>query len=457
MFQEQINQVVNEISNLQDMQPADLKLLTERYPYCQITQVLLAKKLHSINNPSFEKQLQKTSAIIFDRNVLFEIIENTPLLATAVAGFDHEEEIKPEINQIRHEEIKHDELIPVVEELKEGEIIEPQKEIPVMIHEQISEEVFDQIISDHENEMPENKIEELVQEETKIENIISDQQDIIHQENDLEFEEPAKEEEIQLKEDIIFEEPIKEEEIQLQEKIISEESVLELTELLQSEEPIKEEEIQLQEKIISEEPIMELSELVQSEETIKDEEQIEKAAEKIESDEPLFEMPGYNIERELGTLDEKDEIRIEIQKPVHREEIIEEPIHPAIPIETQRHSFANWFQTIGMQNHAKVVELKAEQMPVRQTVNVKEEEPAQKINEPVKTIQSDVVTEQIAGELAKKSLQFDDRLASETYARILYMQGKYAKAIEMYEKLSLLKPAKSDYFAALIEQIKKRK
>ena len=67
-----------------------------------------------------------------------------------------------------------------------------------------------------------------------------------------------------------------------------------------------------------------------------------------------------------------------------------------------------------------------------------------------------VMDEIFAGELARKSLQADDQLVTETYARILTMQGKYQKAVDMYMKLSLLKPQKSDYFAALIDQIKKR-
>ncbi|MBK7443361.1 MAG: hypothetical protein IPI65_18215 [Bacteroidetes bacterium] len=70
--------------------------------------------------------------------------------------------------------------------------------------------------------------------------------------------------------------------------------------------------------------------------------------------------------------------------------------------------------------------------------------------------QEKVIDEIVAGELARKSLQADEHLVTETYARILTMQGKYHKAVDMYMKLSLLKPQKSDYFAALIDQIKKR-
>ncbi|RXK52221.1 hypothetical protein [Aquirufa rosea] len=43
---------------------------------------------------------------------------------------------------------------------------------------------------------------------------------------------------------------------------------------------------------------------------------------------------------------------------------------------------------------------------------------------------------------------------SETFAKILESQEKYERAIEMYEKLSLIKPEKSVYFAARISELK---
>ncbi|MHA8060801.1 hypothetical protein PQG22_05945 [Aquirufa beregesia] len=43
---------------------------------------------------------------------------------------------------------------------------------------------------------------------------------------------------------------------------------------------------------------------------------------------------------------------------------------------------------------------------------------------------------------------------SETFAKILERQEKYERAIEMYEKLSLIKPEKSLYFATRISELK---
>ena len=59
-----------------------------------------------------------------------------------------------------------------------------------------------------------------------------------------------------------------------------------------------------------------------------------------------------------------------------------------------------------------------------------------------------------AKEVARQSVQDPTNLASETLAKLLIRQGQYRKAIKIYQRLSLLYPEKSRYFAATIEELK---
>ena len=117
-------------------------------------------------------------------------------------------------------------------------------------------------------------------------------------------------------------------------------------------------------------------------------------------------------------------------EPLHRSDYfasvgikLSEEIKPGDKLGKQLKSFTDWLKTM-----KKIHE---EQLPQQ--------------NE-----QSDILIQK----MAEKS-NTEGEVLTETMAEVLLQQGKYAKATEVYQKLSLLNPAKSIYFAAKIEQIKK--
>ncbi len=117
-------------------------------------------------------------------------------------------------------------------------------------------------------------------------------------------------------------------------------------------------------------------------------------------------------------------------EPLHRSDYfasvgikLSEEIKPGDKLGKQLKSFTDWLKTM-----KKVHE---EQLPQQ--------------NE-----QSDIIIQK----MAEKS-NTEGEVLTETMADVLLQQGKVAKAIELYQKLSLLNPAKSIYFAAKIDQIKK--
>lgn len=57
--------------------------------------------------------------------------------------------------------------------------------------------------------------------------------------------------------------------------------------------------------------------------------------------------------------------------------------------------------------------------------------------------------------MAVNSITAPEDLHNESMAEVYVRQGKYSKAIEIYQKLSLLQPEKNIYFASKIEKLKK--
>lgn len=109
-------------------------------------------------------------------------------------------------------------------------------------------------------------------------------------------------------------------------------------------------------------------------------------------------------------------------------------------------SFAEWLKHISSKNQ-KAKEEEAEQKALK--AMWQQQKLAAAIEE-----ESEEIPEQVF-EMAVNSISRQDELVSESLADVYAKQGKKEKAIDMYQKLSLLNPEKNAYFAAKIEKLQK--
>lgn len=408
MFQEEYNSIVKDPAQIMDISLADIKGIVERYPYCQTAEVIYAKKLRELNSPLFDQQLKKAAVAVYDRNVLFQYIESQ---VTQEPVFDKYEATERKETPVIEAHTTQTQEMEVEDVVVENKIME----------EPLAEVVEQNLVTEMKpiNDINEPTEPELIDEEVIIPEIMEELPvKVVQEEIEQEIEVAA----IENVEEIAAE-------IEIPSEI--EELALENVEMEQIET-----ETEL-ETVVDDDDRM-LSELLAASDDI------ETSAEDdiYDDDRPLFELPPYDIERELGTLAEEDKFELFIRKQVPEEE----------EVEVFQDSFMGWLERLGSPSKGVLVEMKVSNLPIKKYLQASPI--AGKTNEDAR--QEKVIDEIIAGELARKSIQMSDQLVTETYARILVMQGKYQKAVEMYTKLSLLKPQKSDYFAALIDQIKKR-
>ncbi len=107
-------------------------------------------------------------------------------------------------------------------------------------------------------------------------------------------------------------------------------------------------------------------------------------------------------------------------------------------------SFTDWLKTIENKEIIHKKNNSAIELMINQLENIEFTEPSQK----AKFFSP--------SEMAKKSVQENDELITETLAHIFYLQGNYSKALNAYKKLSLKYPEKKSYFATQIKIIKEK-
>jgi len=129
------------------------------------------------------------------------------------------------------------------------------------------------------------------------------------------------------------------------------------------------------------------------------------------------------------------------------------PLPPAIHFSEEKDSFLGWLNKLN-----KSPEKNELRQPLNGTKIEKEEvdnlvdrfiQTAPRISKPSKAEFFSPIL------MAKKSVEDNDMIVSETLARIYIDQGNIEKAIHIFRKLSLLYPDKNTYFAALILKLEK--
>jgi tetratricopeptide (TPR) repeat protein len=384
-----------EISRVEDIE--DLKLFSDKYPYCQLFPILYLKALAQHNDIRFEEELTKYAYCISDRSQLYALIHTENAIGNT-QNLTFTEEIvsinKEPIQHISTETIQTiEEPLPEVENIDEVEAdIETPIEVPVEIP--------------IDNQEIEPSISPIVLEEE------DDEEDF-----DAEF--------ISL--NIRGNEELQQEDIQV--PIVE----VEPSHLESSDSDDLEIEQSAFETVIEEEPVSEV------------EEQEDPVIEKFERE--IFSeaiSANYNLDHlapiETTIIDEEIEVEIFV---------------PTVNSVSGKKSFSSWLRSNENDEQPK---FDAEKDRINAIVDqfIKEEP---KISRPSKEIIIEEKPKKeffSPTKKAKESLDIHSMPVSETLAKIFALQGNYPKAIFAYEQLILINPEKKIFFASRIEELKKK-
>ena len=466
----------------------ELKSLVLQYPYCQNLRYLLLKKSVLEKHSELEQNLQLAATYSSDRNFLYQQIKDGESYESEADSFFLKEEYI-ELKELGSEPVvEKQESIPspaqaiIPEETFLPESETPETELSIQNSPEIPEveeapeipaENVPEIIEEENNAPESTTIEEPEVlsnpelEHVQEQKIIAEPESQISANSDEFLDEIEEDEFDDITPDIadLYEDQLADLEIVSLEETV-EEPLFEKEDL-----PEEPEEEDTEDGAISIEDLIMLDSLTPMErlEISKSKEKTKKV--KVKKEEPKKENKTYEEDKkelDFGAMDAliektKKDVPIEITNKDF-EDVTKEPK----PKPTPKSTFGSWLKQIQAEDtkpKEETIDLaESKQNKSKKKRKVKKKttaKPAKAIKQKEKKSKKRQASEPFddqkakkAKTVAEKSLKENTEIATETLAFLLVKQEKYKNAIKMYEKLSLIFPEKSSYFA---EQIKKTK
>ncbi|OFX21749.1 MAG: hypothetical protein A2033_04430 [Bacteroidetes bacterium GWA2_31_9] len=476
----------------------DLSELLVDYPYFQAAQMLYSKNLHNINHVKYDAQLKLTSAYIYNRKRLFQLINLKPKV-NVESNIDYksnevvtENSINEEVLIDKNSEIiDFDENILIVENIVLNDKTKEFENEAVDINENVVEDdIHEKIVSEHISTNEESKINtenvQQIDEDFKIadENLVVESLVINEIIENKEEKQSALAENIELKTETTTQNSsnIADEILNRvanlkhglddnkQEKTESiADIILRKSALAKNKKELENKELELKnEEIISKYESLAIdgkNEIVITE-TLDIEKIIENKPEEIDqyrniADNLIVEAEieqsiNNNVpeiqKQEIITESIVDELidNAEIISEEKIEEVETEVIFAETNIKNENLAFNDWFNVL-KGSPVKSQEVKK----VENSIKLPESELIEKFikDEPrITPIKNSNIDFNV--DISKSVVSESDSFITETLAKIYIKQGYYYKALNIYQKLSLKYSENNTYFAKKIEEVK---
>ena len=461
MIKEKINKAIQDPGDIHNLTKDELIALINKYPFCASLHLISTKLLFNENSPDYQSQLAHTAAYANDRKALFRLIYDTEAVkdsATTVITnepVESDSELVASLLNTNTETDISEKFILAQTESTSQDMAEPEKEEHTAL-EELEAIHNQQIIDDINNEL--NRLSETGSGELDI------NRDVVELENENEFVDEHVDPEMESNRQIINQVDViqfKEEKTEI-ETPHSADSLDKVDDITTNLSNITSENI---DDIIANLEHVPASADSTTQHNTKD------------SIEPIIIHP---LGTEPGSLADSvkksftdwlktygTNVSTLVTKPASRviqisEEAISEvePINTVTPSKEAYPKIQEDTDDLGVLDHQyqheqALVYFKETEEDLNRII----EQEIKQIDEFVQNQPAipdhTVEYEWSVADLARKSLDDSQEVITETMARILVSQGKNKRAIDILEKLVLLHPEKSLYFAGLIKEFKK--